>query len=93
YGGEEFVILMPHTDVASGKLLAERIRQAVSSSPVRFGNREEVAVTTSIGIAAALPGVDDKDLKTIGDSLLARADVALYQAKASGRNRIEVAKA
>ncbi|HEX7720286.1 MAG TPA: DUF484 family protein, partial [Woeseiaceae bacterium] len=41
YGGEEFVILMPHTDVTSGKLLAERIRQAVSSSPVRFGNREE----------------------------------------------------
>jgi two-component system, cell cycle response regulator len=92
YGGEEFVILMPHTDVASGKLLAERIRQAVASSPVRFGNKQEVAITASIGIAAALPGADDKDLKTLGDSLLARADVALYQAKAAGRNRIEIAK-
>lgn len=92
YGGEEFVILMPHTDVASGKLLAERIRQAVASSPVRFGNRQQVAITASIGIAAALPGADDKDLKTLGDSLLARADVALYQAKAAGRNRIEIAK-
>ena len=91
YGGEEFVILMPHTDVTAGKLLAERIRQAVSSSPVRFGNRQEVSITTSIGIAAALPGADDKDLKTLGDSLLARADVALYQAKAAGRNRIEIA--
>ncbi len=91
YGGEEFVILMPHTDVGSGKRLAERIRQAVSSSPVRFGNHQEVWITASIGIAAALPGADDKDLKTLGDSLMARADVALYQAKGAGRNRIEIA--
>jgi GGDEF domain-containing protein len=52
-----------------------------------------VAITASIGIAVALPGKDEKDLKTLGDSLIARADVALYRAKAAGRNRIEIATA
>jgi diguanylate cyclase (GGDEF)-like protein len=93
YGGEEFVVLMPHTDVRSGQLLAERIRQAVSATPVVFDDDREVAITASIGIAVALPGKDEKDLKTLGDSLIARADVALYRAKAAGRNRIEIATA
>jgi diguanylate cyclase (GGDEF)-like protein len=93
YGGEEFVVLMPNTDVRSGRLLAERIRQAVSATPVVFDDDREVAITASIGIAVALPGKDEKDLKTLGDSLIARADVALYRAKAAGRNRIEIATA
>lgn len=90
YGGEEFVILLPHTDVVSGKLLAERIREAVSADPVYFDSERHVTITASIGIAAVIPQKDDDDLKTVGDSLLARADVALYRAKASGRNRVEV---
>jgi diguanylate cyclase (GGDEF)-like protein len=88
YGGEEFVILLPHTDVVSGRLLAERIRQEVAAKPVVFESDGQVTITASIGIAAVLP-VDGDDLKTLGDSLLARADVALYRAKASGRNRVE----
>jgi diguanylate cyclase (GGDEF)-like protein len=89
YGGEEFVVLLPHTDVDAGKALAERIRRAVSAEPVSFDDEGEVTVTASIGIATVLPG-DEDDLKTVGDSLLARADVALYRAKAAGRNRVEV---
>lgn len=90
YGGEEFVVLLPHTDVASGKALAERIRRAVAAEPVSFEGKGEVTITASIGIASVLPS-DEDDLKTVGDSLLARADVALYRAKAAGRNRVEAA--
>jgi diguanylate cyclase (GGDEF)-like protein len=89
YGGEEFVVLLPHTGVGAGEALAERIRRAVSADPVSF-DEGQVTVTASIGIASVLPGEGD-DLKTVGDSLLARADVALYRAKAAGRNRVEVA--
>ena len=89
YGGEEFVVLLPHTDVASGKALAERIRGAVAAEPVSLGAKGEVTITASIGIASVIPP-DVDDLKTVGDSLIARADVALYRAKAAGRNRVEV---
>lgn len=89
YGGEEFVVLLPRTDVAAGEALAERIRRAVSAEPVSFDGEGRVTVTASIGIASVLPG-EEEDLKTAGDSLLARADVALYRAKAAGRNRVEV---
>ena len=90
YGGEEFVILLPHTGVEAGKLLAERIRNAVSTSPVVFGDGKELTITASIGIASAAPQEGDFDLKTLGESLIARADVALYSAKSAGRNRVSV---
>ena len=90
YGGEEFVMLLPHTDVDSGNLLAERIRRAVSAEPVVFGDGKSVTITASIGIAYVTPGEKDFDLKTLGESLIARADVALYKAKSGGRDRIVV---
>ena len=90
YGGEEFVILLPGTTVDSGKLLAERIRSAISGTPIALPNGEPVTVTASIGIAEVHPKPDDDDLKTLGDSLIARADVALYRAKSEGRDRVVV---
>lgn len=90
YGGEEFVLLLPHTDVESGARLAERIRLAVRESPVAFGEGQGVTVTSSIGIASVTPGSEDTDLKILGESLLARADVALYRAKSSGRDRVAI---
>ena len=90
YGGEEFVVLLPNTEVASAKLLAERIRAAISEAPIGLPCGDAVTVTVSIGIAEVHPGPDDHDLKTIGDSLIARADVALYAAKAAGRDRVIV---
>ena len=88
YGGEEFVVLLPNTDIECGELLAERIRCAVSTSPFELDNGNAVRITVSIGISGAMPERDDDDLKTTGDALLARADVALYRAKSAGRDRI-----
>lgn len=90
YGGEEFVVLLPGTDIGSAKLLAERIRGAICASPVVLPNGATVTITVSIGIAEVAPSADDNDLKTLGDSLVARADVALYAAKSAGRDRVTV---
>ena len=92
YGGEEFVVLLPDTDKDSGVLLAERIRAAVSSARYDIPGGEPLAITASIGIAGITPAADDDDLKTVGDSLIARADVALYRAKSEGRDRVAVDK-
>jgi diguanylate cyclase (GGDEF)-like protein len=88
YGGEEFVVLLPGAELESGALLAERIREAVSATPIEIGNDKSVTITASIGIASIAPGRDVDDLKTTGDSLLARADVALYSAKSAGRDQV-----
>lgn len=90
FGGEEFVVLLPNTEVASAKLLAERIRKAISATPFDLPCGETVTVTVSIGISEVHPGPEEQDLKTIGDSLVARADVALYAAKSAGRDRVIV---
>lgn len=90
YGGEEFVILMPRTDTAAAARLAERVRQAVRDASVPFGDDGKVDVTASVGIASVAPQSTDTDLKTLGESLLARADVALYRAKSSGRDRVVI---
>ncbi|MGB5247796.1 MAG: sensor domain-containing diguanylate cyclase [Woeseia sp.] len=90
YGGEEFVVLLPATDEKAAEALAERIRRAISASPVSLNAGESATITASIGIASCAAPAQGDDLKTIGDSLLARADVALYQAKSAGRNRVEL---
>lgn len=90
YGGEEFVVLLPGTDVAAASKLAERIRVEIAASPIDLPIGEQVTITASIGIAEVSPGPDDRDLKTLGDSLIARADVALYAAKSAGRDQVVV---
>jgi diguanylate cyclase (GGDEF)-like protein len=90
FGGEEFVVLLPATATADGQRLAERIRTAISASPVALPNGEQITVTVSIGISGCAPEVQSPDLKTLGDSLIARADVALYKAKSDGRDRVAV---
>jgi diguanylate cyclase (GGDEF)-like protein len=91
YGGEEFVVLLPDTDCESGLLLGERIRQAISDGPVELKNGERIDISVSTGVASAAPERHDTDLKTLGESLLARADVALYKAKSAGRDRVMMA--
>jgi diguanylate cyclase (GGDEF)-like protein len=89
YGGEEFVILLPGTDAASGRLLAERVRAAVAAEPFELpGAAEPLAVTVSIGVAEYRPAPGQEDLKLVGGELVARADLALYEAKAAGRNAV-----
>jgi len=82
-GGEEFVILLPEANQETGRLVAERIRQAIAalSIPVE-GPVGAIQVTASLGLAEAQPSLDT--LKT----LLKRADQALYRAKLTGRNRV-----
>jgi len=83
YGGEEFVVVMPETALADAERIAERIRMHVSGSPFRVaGGKEVLSVTISIGVACTGGPGDTPDL------LLKRADEALYEAKATGRNRV-----
>jgi diguanylate cyclase (GGDEF)-like protein len=90
YGGEEFIVLLPDTDNASAVRLAERIRRAVSAADYRLPCDDTVSITASIGIAGITPDADAEDLKTVGDSLIAHADVALYRAKSAGRDQVAV---
>ena len=83
YGGEEFVIVMPETDVAVAAMVAERLRRRIASEPFAIAQgANSIPVTISIGISA-LRGKDDN-----AASLLKRADLALYRAKRDGRNRV-----
>jgi two-component system, cell cycle response regulator len=89
YGGEEFVLLLPRTSLETGRVLAERIRSAVAGRP--FHVAPEVApltVTISIGLAAYEPGAAPEDPLIVGERLIARADLALYEAKSAGRNMV-----
>jgi two-component system cell cycle response regulator len=90
YGGEEFVVLLPNTNTDAGVLLAERIRQSISATPIDLRYDGSVRISASVGIASVIPDASDDDLKTIGDALIARADVALYAAKAAGRDQVAV---
>jgi diguanylate cyclase (GGDEF)-like protein len=87
YGGEEFCVVMPRTSYAGVTATAERVRRAVEQHPVVTGDGEEVRVTISVG-GAAIVDVTDADA---GKHLLEAADQALYRAKESGRNRVEIA--
>jgi diguanylate cyclase (GGDEF)-like protein len=90
YGGEEFVVLLPDTPIEAAVKLAERVRAAVSSAPYEMPGGETREITVSIGIAGITPGLYADDLKTLGESLIAHADVALYEAKSAGRDRVAV---
>jgi len=82
-GGEEFAVVMPETDSIIATAVAERLRLAVAREPFIVGaGGVKVAVTISIGVTAAAEGGDCREW------LLKRADDALYDAKAAGRNRI-----
>ena len=82
-GGEEFAALLPGTDAAGAVQLAERLRQAVADRPADI-EAGSLAYTVSIGVTWFASG-DSK-----ADTILARADRALYRAKHNGRNRVEV---
>ena len=76
WGGEEFLVVLPHTDVEGGLTIAEKLRRAVKRA-----FPEERPVTCSFGVAEWRPGEN-------AESLFTRADAAMYSAKAAGRDRI-----
>jgi two-component system cell cycle response regulator len=82
YGGEEFVIVMPETDMGVATMVAERLRRKIASEPFPIQDgAKQLPVTLSIGIAAL--GAGDNVA-----AMLKRADQALYRAKRDGRNRV-----
>jgi diguanylate cyclase (GGDEF)-like protein len=84
YGGEEFLLLLPQTTLEGGMQLAERLRQQMASRPLHC-NQVKIDVTISLGVAATSMLLPDKA------AWLKQADMALYQAKRAGRNRVVVA--
>jgi diguanylate cyclase (GGDEF)-like protein len=84
YGGEEFLALLPETDLEGATALAEMIREVASSYSFGYGENN-FSLTLSIGAAALCDGES-------GNDMVARADLALYQAKKHGRNRVEFAE-
>lgn len=83
-GGEEFAILLPRTNAASARVIAERVRAGVEARPhaLAGGDGEAVPVTVSLGVATAA----DDDMAA--SDLVLQADIALYAAKRGGRNRV-----
>jgi two-component system cell cycle response regulator len=82
FGGEEFVVLMPDTDFRQAQSVAERVRTAVAERGFDVGTGLPLAVTVSVGVALNEHNDDTPE------SMLKRADVALYRAKREGRNRV-----
>ncbi|SEQ49840.1 response regulator receiver modulated diguanylate cyclase [Devosia sp. YR412] len=82
FGGEEFVVLMPDTDYAQAELVAERVRQSISERIFEVNAGRPLAVTVSAGVTL------NENASDTPESLIKRADVALYRAKREGRNRV-----
>jgi diguanylate cyclase (GGDEF)-like protein len=83
YGGEEFVVLLPHAGIIEARMLAERLRKSIEENVIMFDGK---SIKATISIGASTLEEQESDIS----ALLARADKALYQAKANGRNRVEV---
>ena len=87
YGGEEFAIILPGVDLEKAQEVAERVRQDFGRQRLDvesldgYGEKAQVGATVSVGVAQARPSDDPA-------SLFERADHALYQAKARGRDRV-----
>lgn len=86
YGGDEFVMLLPHTTVAEGGVLAQRVSDRLGATALEVAGRHLV-LAASFGVAELEPGEADE----AADDLVRRADEALYAAKRAGRNRVAVA--
>jgi diguanylate cyclase (GGDEF)-like protein len=81
-GGEEFAILLPETGVEGAFAVAERLRHSLSDRRIRIGEKKDVTVTASFGVA------EHEEGQSV-DELLRAADSALYRAKELGKNRVE----
>ena len=83
YGGEEFLVVVPDCEAGTAREIAERMRRSIAEEPPTFDGNE-VRITITVGVAMSTPGEQP-------NSLLKRADRALYSGKDQGRNRVEFA--
>jgi diguanylate cyclase (GGDEF)-like protein len=86
YGGEEFIIILPETDLVAALFVAEKMREQVQQASIVFNN-SIINTTISIGAVQMFPGK-----KESSDDIIFRADKALYKAKETGRNRVITAE-
>lgn len=84
YGGEEFAVILPNTDLVGAEEVAERIRKTIEHNAIDYQGRS-IRVTVSIGVAI----INEQDSRY--EDLISHADIALYRAKNSGRNRVCIA--
>jgi two-component system, cell cycle response regulator len=82
YGGEEFVVLIPDTDLVHAQMVAERIRKTMATDPINAGFGDLLLITVSVGIA-----MNEREDDT-PETIMKRADIALYRAKRQGRNQV-----
>jgi two-component system cell cycle response regulator len=83
YGGEEFIIILPKTNLSSSWVVAERLRSIIEKAEMKDSAGDAFAITVSQGLAGWERGED-------AYSLISRADTALYKAKEKGRNRVQI---
>lgn len=84
YGGEEFLVVLPETDLEPATAIAERLRQTIADNEISIAPATTLRITASIGVATMADG------EAI-DQLISRADHAMYQGKQQGRNRVNAA--
>ena len=82
FGGEEFIVIMPETDIEVAHHVAERLRECIADAPFSINSQTSIPITASAGLAT-LSGPTDT-----AATLFKRADNALYSAKKSGRNKV-----
>ena len=84
YGGEEFIIVLPETSLDAARIVGEKLRNTVASTPIQF-QKHSIFVTASFGVA----GFDPREQRLLSmDDLFREADRGLYQAKQNGRNQV-----
>lgn len=84
-GGEEFAVLLPETEIEHARMMAERLREAVEQLKIQ-SPAGEITCTISLGVTSMAPDDSEKNFQTLFKS----ADLAMYQAKEGGRNRVVV---
>jgi len=85
WGGEEFVIILPNTDIVGAAEVAENVRENIEALIIPTEEGEETGITVSIGVNSTIP-----DTEKSSSDFLTKADQALYKAKEAGRNRVEL---
>jgi two-component system, cell cycle response regulator len=92
FGGDEFAIVLQQGGVVDAERVARRVLDAVRTLPVAISTELSELVSLSIGVAAAAPAQELRDLKALAERLIAAADAALYRAKSAGRSQVATAQ-